>query len=31
MDPDIENLLTAENEHIIKLQEIVKKTIVVKK
>jgi len=27
MDPDIENLLTAENEHIIKLQEIVKKTI----
>ena len=27
MDPDIENLLTAENEHIVKLQEIVKKTI----
>ena len=27
MDPDIENLLTAENEHIVKLQEIVKKAI----
>ncbi|MVO10457.1 DUF1003 domain-containing protein [Flavobacterium sp. TP390] len=27
MDPDIENLLTAENEHIVKLQEIVKKTM----